>query len=269
MGIQESVFTCKRGELTIRGIQYLPNKFREDGKYTAVIVSHGFMGNYSSVGSYCRAFADMGYVSFGFSFCGGGRTDGEERQKSDGASTDMTIFTEVEDLIVVKEYVKKLPYVREEDLILAGVSQGGFVSGLAAAKCGQEISKLIMISPALCIPDHARMGRLGGSCYDPDNVPERIDCGATVLGRRFHEEVVGMDSFQEISPFQGPVLILHGTEDEIVNYSYAVQAKESYNQGQCHLQLIQNAGHSFQGQHEEIAIAAIHQFLGEKDQVLS
>ena len=31
------------------------------------------------------------------------------------------------------------------------------MSGLAAARCGEEIGKLIMVFPALCIPDHARI----------------------------------------------------------------------------------------------------------------
>ncbi len=263
MGIREDAFTCRRNGLTIRGMQYLPNEFVEDKKYPAMIVSHGFTDNYTGVASYCRAFAKMGYISFGFNFCGGGKKEDDIGLKSDGASTDMTIFTEVEDLITVKEYVKRLPYIQKEELILAGVSQGGFVSGLAAAKCGEEISKLIMISPALCIPDHAGRGCLGGSCYDPNNVPPQIDCGKTILGRAFHDQVVGMDPFREIAPYKGPVLILHGLEDEVVNYSYAVRAKESYEKGQCALQLIQNAGHSFLGQHEKIALASIGSFLME------
>ena len=51
-------------------------------------------------------------------------------------------------------------------------------------RCGSQ--KLVMIFPALCIPDHARRGGLGGSSYPVDNVPEVLDCGQSLLGRAFH-----------------------------------------------------------------------------------
>ena len=261
MNIQEQLFRCKRDGLTIRGAQYLPNNFKENEKYPAVIVSHGFTGNYMEMAEYCRDFAKMGYVTYSFSFCGGSSLEVDDRLKSDGKTTDMTILTEVEDLIAVKNYVKSQPFVDTENLILAGFSQGGFVSGLTAAKCGEEIKKLIMIYPALCIPDHARSGCLAGASYDPQNVPEMIDCGGTVLGKKFHETVAGMDSYVELSAYHGPVFILQGLEDDIVNYSYAIRAKENYAENQCHLELIQNLGHGFNKEQWANAFARIRQFL--------
>ena len=45
------------------------------------------------------------------------------------------------------------------------------------------------------------------------------------------------------------------------NYSYVLHAKESYEDGQCHLQLIRNAGHGFDEKQTESMIASIKQFL--------
>ena len=261
MNVIETPFSCERNGLQIRGRQYVPGGEQKNKKYPVIIVSHGFTGNYISVEDYCRAFARMGYAAFGFNFCGGGRMDEDISFKSDGASTKSTIFTEVEDLIAVKDYVKELPFADGKNLILAGVSQGGLVSGLAAAKCKEEIKKLIMIYPALCIPDHARRGLLGGSRYDVNHVPEIIDCKVTRLGKVFHDSVVSMDVFLELSAYKGPVLILQGLKDEIVNYSYAIQAKETYEKGQCHLQLIRDAGHGFNKIQKNCAVASIKQFL--------
>lgn len=269
MGVKEKRFTCNRDGLTIQGMQYFPADFEESAKYPAVIVSHGFTGNYTDMAEFCRKFAKMGYCSFCFSFCGGGKTADKDSVKSEGATTDMTISTEVEDLIAVKNYVKRQPFIDDEELILLGVSQGGFVSGLTAAKCGDEITKLIMIYPALCIPDHARRGCLGGAGYDPRNVPERIDCGVTVLGKAMHDDVVGMDPYLEISAYQGPVLILQGLEDDIVNYSYAIRAKENFRAGQCHLQLVRNMGHNLNEHQLESAFASIRRFLAGWEEILT
>lgn len=261
-------FTCMRDGLTIRGMEYLPDGFEESKKYPVIIVSHGFLGNYASVAAFCEEFAEMGYVSYCFNFCGGGKGPEEGCPESDGKSTDMTVMTEVEDLTAVINFAKNKPYNDHENLILMGVSQGGFVSGLTAAKYGNEISRLIMIYPALCIPDDARRGRVGGADYDPQNVPERIEC-ATVLGKAYHEEVVGMEPYLELSSYQGPVLILHGMEDDVVNYSYSVRAKESYKKGQCHLQLIRDMGHALNEEQLASAKASIRQFLKGRKEIFT
>ena len=269
MSIGKQLFTCKRDGLLIRGVQYLPADFQESEKYPAIIISHGFTGVYSDVVDFCRDFAQMGYVAFCFSFCGGSRMDAEEDVKSEGATTDMTILTEVADLLAVKEYVQKLPYTDNSNLVLLGFSQGGFVSGLAAARCGEEISKLIMVFPALCIPDHARRGCLGGADYEVKNVPEIIDCGNIVLGKVMHDTVVAMDPYLELAAYKGPVLILQGLEDNVVDYSYAIRAQANYEKGQCHLQLIRQMGHGYNSEMQKSLLASMRQFLAEREEILT
>lgn len=269
MSIESQLFTCKRDGLLIRGEQYFPANFREEKSYPAVIISHGFTGIYTDVDDFCRDFAQMGYVAFGFSFCGGSRFDAAADLKSEGETTDMTILTEVADLLAVKEYVQSLPYTDNSNLVLVGFSQGGFVSGLAAAKCGDEIRKLIMVFPALCIPDHARRGCLGGANYDADNVPEEIDCGNIVLGKIFHDTVVGMDPYLELSAYKGPVLILQGLEDQIVDYSYAIRAQANYEKEQCHLQLIRQMGHGYDAEQQKSLVASMRQFLADREEILT
>jgi len=267
--IKESPFYCKRDNLTIKGMQYFPENFNKDQKYPAAIISHGFMGNYLSMADWCRDFAGIGYMAFSFSFCGSESIPRDEALESDGKSTEMTISTEIADLLAVKDFVKKQPCIDTENLILVGGSQGGFVSGLTAAKCGTEIKKLIMIFPALCIPDHARRGCLGGSSYQPETVPEVLDCGNILLGRCFHEDVVEMDPYLALSAYTGPVLLLQGLADDIVNYSYGIRARENYKKGQCHLQLIRNMGHGFTEEQHQSAFASVRQFLADRKEILT
>ncbi len=269
MGITEQQFTCNREGLTIRGMQYFPENFEKEQQYPTVIASHGFLCNYTSMERWCRDFAKIGYVAFCFSFCGGGNTFEDKTLKSDGESTKMSVLTEVADLIAVKNFACQHAYVDLENLILLGESQGGFVSGLAAAKCGAEIKKLVMIFPALCIPDHARRGCLGGSKYSPEKVPQTLDCGQTLLGKAFHEESAQMEPYLQLSPYEGPILILQGLADDIVNYSYAIRAKENYKKGQCHLQLVRNMGHGFSENQYQSAFASVRQFLADREEILT
>ena len=264
----ERAFTCERGSLTIRGMQFFPADFAEEGngsdrKYPIVVISHGFTGNYTDMAGYARSFAGIGYMAFCFSFCGGGRSGEPEASRSDGKSTDMTVLTEVEDLLTVIRYAQSLPYTDAGQVVLTGYSQGGFVAGLAAARCGDQAARLIMISPALCIPDHARRGCLGGASYDPRNVPEVIDCGVTALGRAFHEEAAGMDPFLELSAYRGKVLLIQGMADTVVHYSYAVRAQACYQEGQCHLQLIRDQGHGYDERQCAGVFDSIRQFLAD------
>lgn len=269
MGIEKQLFTCKRDELLIKGIQFMPADYAEDKKYPAIIISHGFTGNYTDAIEFCEEFAKMGYAAFCFSFCGGTAIDTDEAVKSEGKTTEMSVLTEVEDLVEVKKYVQSMSFVDVEKISLMGFSQGGFVSGLTAAKCGDEIDKLIMIYPALCIPDDARGCRLAGASYDSNVVPDVIDCGNIHIGKKYHNDVVEMDPYLELSAYQGPVLLIQGLNDEVVNYSYAIRAKENYKEGQCHLQLVREMGHGFDENMQSSLIASIRQYLLEREEILT
>ena len=263
------MFFCIRDGLQIRGAQYVPEGFSEKEKYPVIIISHGFNGNYTETRNVCNRFTKLGYVAIGYSFCGGSANGTSAELISDGNTTDMTIESEVQDLITVKNYVKTLPYIDTDKIVLLGFSQGGFVSGLAAARCGSEIYKLIMVYPALCIPDHSRMGCLGGASYDPQNVPDVICTPFMKLGKCFSDGVVNLDPYLELTKYKGPVLILQGLQDNVVNYSYAIRAKESYAPGQAQLLLIRDTGHGFNESQEDSAVCAMKQFLNDRKEIFS
>ncbi|WP_305025979.1 alpha/beta hydrolase [Paenibacillus lacisoli] len=250
----EREFSCVRDGLTIRGREFRP----QGDQLPAVIISHGFGGSLKDLVHHCLMFASWGYAAYGFDFCGGS-ANGEGI--SDGESTDMTLLTECEDLHAVMNVVQELPYVDAHRLTLMGFSQGGLVSALAAAQRADEVESLILIYPAFCIPDDARRGALLMSSYDITDVPEFIDAGYMMLGKTFHETVVHMNPYTEITPFKGPVLLIHGTADEPVHPRYALKAKESYESGQCQLQLIQAAGHGFTEEQTAAVSVSIRQFL--------
>ncbi len=259
--VSEQEFSCVRDGLTIRGSSYRP---QTEDRLPAVIVSHGFGGNRKELAEECRAIASWGYAVFSFDFCGGG-TAGE----SDGRTTEMTVLTEKDDLEAVMDYVSSLCFVDAGRISLLGFSQGGFVSALTAAERPDQTAALILFFPALCIPDDARRGVLAFTPYDVNHVPDTIDCGGMVIGRRFHETAAVMDAYAGISRYGGPVLCLHGTADKLVDYRCSVRAKECYAPGQCHLELLKGAGHGFSGKLLDAALVSVRQFLLGKKEILT
>jgi len=202
--ITERFFECQRDGLTIRGTEY-----RSAGENLPIaIVSHGFMAFQDTVRHYAKLFAELGYASYCFDFCGGSVIKG----KSDGKTTEMSVLTEVKDLEAVMAYVKSLPYTNACDVTLMGCSQGGFVSALVAAKQKEQIEKLVLFYPAFCIPDDAGAGKMMFAKFDPKNIPEQVNCGPMKLGRCYVADVIGMDPYEEIKEYPGKVLIVHGTE---------------------------------------------------------
>ena len=257
-GVRESVFECQRDGLTIRGTEYRP----EGDALPVAIVCHGFMAFQDTVRQYAKMLAGMGYAAYCFDFCGGSVVKG----KSEGSTTDMSVLTEVEDLRAVIAYAQNLPHTGSE-LLLMGCSQGAFVSALVAARNPSLVSKLALFYPAFCIPDDARAGKMMFARFDPYNVPERISCGPMKLGRCYVTDVLDMDPFAEIAPYQGPVLIVHGTKDRIVHPDYAQRAWLTYStRPGCppdfvELQFIQGGAHGFSKKHDALAMQHLREFV--------
>lgn len=237
--VEREGFSCERDGLTIKGTVFLP-KGKPD--CPIAVISHGFMANQMFSQIHAQNLAKMGYAAFCFDFCGGTLVG-----SSDGDSTDMSVLTEVEDLKAVIEFAKSQSYTDENELILLGCSQGGFVSAIVAAEMKEEVDALILLYPALCIPDDARSGEMMFAKFDPQNVPETFRCGPMKLGRRYVTDVIEMDPYEIINQYTGKVLIIHGNQDKIVDISYALRAVETYSQAgaDVEMKIIDKGGHMF------------------------
>lgn len=191
-------------------------------KLPAVIVSHGFASCTRDTKKYARVFADEGFAAVCFDFCMSGSG------KSSGSSLGMSVLTEKADLLNVLDYVKGLDFVDSDRITLAGCSQGGFVSALAAAEREDEVEQLVLYYPALCIPDDARRGQMINAKFDPNHVPEQFRALFVHLGSKYVLDVKDMEPFREICGYRRPVLIVHGTKDKLVDISYSRRAAQGY-----------------------------------------
>ncbi len=248
--VRKEKFSCKRDHLTIKGLAFLP----EGKNLPIVIVSHGFMATYQTTKDYAKWFAERGYAAFCFDFCGGG-----VGCTSDGKTTEMSVLTEAEDLKAVIAYAGDREETDAQNLTLMGCSQGGFVSAMVAAQMKEEVKKLILFYPAFCIPDDARAGKMMMAKFDPQNIPDTFRCGPMKLGKCYPASVLDVRFEDMIRPYEGPVLIVHGDEDKIVNVSYARTAAQTYQNAA--LKIISGAGHGFSKKEDPLALEAVEEFI--------
>ena len=247
--MKKTSFLCRRDDLMIRGHLFGET---EPGR-RAVILSHGFLANEKTVFGYAEALADEGFLAVTFDFNGGGLGS-----SSDGRSCDMTLLTEKQDLLAVVRAVWE--QLQPASIALMGCSQGGFVSALTAKELGSAaIDRLVLFYPALCIPDDARKGHMMVYRFDPQHVPDVLGRLPMKLGGDYARVVMEMDPFEAIGGYDGPVLLVHGTDDRIVDISYSRRAQTVY--PHCEYHEIIGGGHGFSGEHDKQAVRYLKSFL--------
>lgn len=234
--IKKSAFSCKRGNFTVRGYEY---KLRENSGIP-VVLSHGFLANQKIMKKYAKALAEAGYVAFTYDFCGGALLG-----KSDGKFSDMSIDTEKDDLKAVVAYTRTLEGLRHDRLVLLGASQGGFVSCLVAAEWKDAVDRLVLLYPALCIPDDAKKGKMLTLTFDPADIEGTLRSKPFRFSAEYPRSAMGIDIYAEIAKIDAPVLIVHGDADKIVSPGYSERAVAVAPNKNSELAVLKGAKHGF------------------------
>ena len=79
------------------------------------------------------------------------------------------------------------------------------------------------------------------------DLPDEFDFEGITVGRKYVEDLWNYDARDHISGFEKPVLILHGSEDDVVPPSYSKEASKLY--PNCTFFLISGAEHGFSGRY--------------------
>ena len=197
----------------------MPTGARE--KCPLVVIIHGFTGH--SEEEHIRAVSS-GLNAVG---CATLRVDMYGHGHSDGAFRKHTLYKWLTNALTVIDYAQSLDFVT--DIYLCGHSQGGLLVMLAAALKHDVIKGVIALSPACMIPEYARKGTLLGVDFDPDNIPDTLGCweGQSLDGNyaRVAQTIHVEDA---IARYHGPVLVVHGDEDEAVPVRYGIEAADAY-----------------------------------------
>lgn len=196
---------------TIHGQYFLPDA---PGRYPAVLFSHGYNGCMTDFDGSAACLCRQGIAAVSYTFCGG-----SSRDQSGFPSTSMSLFTEKQDLLAVLDWMIRQSEIDPGALFLFGGSMGGLVTVLAAPEVRQKIRGLVLLFPALCIPDNwnQRFPR-------NEDIPETLHFWDLTLGRVFFETLRGLDPFLLLPGLDLPVLMLHGDQDPIVPLAYSQRA---------------------------------------------
>lgn len=228
--IQTKEYVISIGEKTIFGRIWYP---MTEEKRPAIILSHGYNGCHTDFNTECAYFAKHGIIAYSFDFCGG-----STRSRSTGKSTDMTLFTEKQDLLDVFDHISAMDMVDSSAVFLLGGSQGGIVTGLAAEERADQVRGMVLYFPAFSIPDNWRT-----RFTTEEDTPENFEFWGLTLGRNFFVSMQDFSAYDHIGGYAGPVLILQGDKDGIVPEVVSRRAADKY--ANAELEILPDEGHGF------------------------
>ncbi len=190
----------------IRGLHHYNNSKK------IVIFLHGFTGNknesHFSFARQARLFDKNNIDSIRLDYYGSGDSDGEFK--------DMDFYDLIKQGMKIIDYVKSLGYKK---IYLEGMSMGG---ALAIKLANPDISKLILISPAI------NMKQLTQNIFNNNLILPNGNAsfGSLELSRKFKDSVEQIDLFEDIIHLNIPTLIIQGTNDKAVPYENALTVQQ-------------------------------------------
>lgn len=216
-----------------------------------VIICHGFSGNCRTpfMTDLANSIAAQGMAALRFDFNGHGKSDGEFK--------DMTVLNEIDDLKNVIAWTERQPWVK--DISLVGHSQGGVVVSMVSGELGDKVIKAeVLLAAAAVLRDDALRGNTMGATYNPWDLKGDVElrrspeAGALLLGKNYIQTALTLPIYETAANYTGPTLIVQGTHDQIVPYTYAERYHEKI--AGSELKLIPDETHVFSKTQKETSI---------------
>jgi fermentation-respiration switch protein FrsA (DUF1100 family) len=221
-----------------------------------VVFLHGYTGSriedhYLFVKA-ARELAANGIAAFRFDFRGSGESEGDFR--------DISVESEISDALKAVSVVREMPEVESGRVGLVGFSLGGCVAACMAAEC--SAASIALWAPTV-FADYL-VERDGETSKDPyiwlpenyrDAIEKKgyVDVGGFKRGKAFFESIKYFDPLRAIEQYKGPVLILHGSEDQTVSLLNSQLLHQNVKSRKL-LVIVDGADHSFSSEHWEYQV---------------
>lgn len=213
-----------------------------------VVMFHGFTGNKTEHAGHFRNFSRIldqyQIASLRMDFTGNG--------ESDGTFADFTFHNLISDANLMVDYAKEIKGVKQISLL--GFSMGGAVASIVASKRIEEITKVLLWSPAGNILEIIKRYYDAGVKLENGNVMH----GIFEISKEMMTSLEHYAPFANLEAFKNQVYIIHGEKDQAVNNLYAMRYATSFPNAQVHI--VNKAGHGYDliSEREELYSKSIH-----------
>lgn len=209
---------------------YIPDV---QGQVPLVVYSHGLGASVEHDEEVQKTLAKSAVAVFSFEFAGGSSSTSP---KSEGATTEMSVLTELQNLRDALQFASSLPFVKADRIYLMGSSQGGFVSALMSEEAA-NLAGVFLLYPAFSLPDDIR-----SSFPKLEEAPETFNLLGTKISKKYLADVYPIDAYEGLSKITVPVHIYHGADDFIVPITASKKAVKALKDAR--LTTLDETGHS-------------------------
>lgn len=220
----------------LRGVIHIPVQHNPP---PVIILLHGFAGNRTEAHQLFRKFAEeciqRGIACARFDFAGCGESDGDFE--------NITFASEVSDADAMLNYVLRLGCIDPKRCYLLGISMGGMVASVIAARRPGDVQKLCLWAPAVMLKSAIDRLIFPDCRKQTNGEKDYVDYLGNRIGTRFLEELKCLDLREALS-YDKPTMILHGSRDEVVPVSEVVEYHQAI-KDHTRIHIIERADHVF------------------------
>lgn len=249
----KQISIVNRSGHTLRGILNLPDCCVLDSsvKVPVLMNLHGFGGNKSGYKNLhtqqARVLEANKIACVRFDFYGNGESDGE--------FSDMTFTSLMEDAEDIYNWVMAQDFTDRTQVILAGHSMGGYVASTMAPKL--KPAKLILQAPGAAM----WIGGLERVLAMEEKGIFFGDVEGLRFSTTFNKTMHPYEPFAAAKGYEGPVLIVKGSKDQMVYAEISENYKAVYGDA-CKEVIIEDGNHNFASiPTREACMNAILEFL--------
>ncbi|MBJ6362262.1 alpha/beta hydrolase [Paenibacillus sp. GCM10012307] len=244
----ERTITIKSGQWNLAATLHYPeatDNSHNRERYPIIVICHGFVG--SRIGTdrlfvkAAREFSKHGFMVLRFDYAGCGESDGEYGE------TGLDSF--IEQTRYVLDYALDMDCVDPERVILLGHSLGG-ASALLTAVNDKRVKTLLLWAP-VAHPYTDIVKITGRDVHDKAMTQGEADYLGYNLRPVFFESLTKYQPLRDLKDFNGDVLLVHGTSDDVIPVDYTFLYQKLFwtrYDGQCDKEVILQGDHTFSSQ---------------------
>ncbi|UHA75894.1 alpha/beta hydrolase family protein [Paenibacillus sp. 481] len=217
------------------------------------VICHGFIGTRIGVDrlfvNAARQLANEGHIVVRFDYAGCGESTGDYGAQG--------IDRLIEQTQAVLDYALQCGDVDPQRVTLIGHSLGGAVALLTGVR-DARVKRLVLWAPvAYPFNDIARI--IGRERYDKAITDGKADYLGYEFKANYFKSLEQHQPLQEASKFNGDVLLIHGTSDDIIPADYSFLYQKLFwmrSDGQCDKEIVFQADHFFShAEHRELVFS--------------